>query len=150
MYFTASEQTPSLVSLGVLVSDEKVEAAGGLLIQLMPGASEAAIASIENSAGMFMDISATMREYHLKDSVQQLLLHLEPEVLKERTPVYRCDCSRERIERMLVTLGKDELTDMIDTQHGAKVDCHFCNRRYEFSEEDLKILLTAATAREEQ
>ncbi len=150
MYFTASEQTPSLVSLGVLISDEKVEAAGGLLIQLMPGASEAAIASIENSAGMFMDISATMREYHLKDSVQQLLLHLEPEVLKERTPVYRCDCSRERIERMLVTLGKDELTDMIDTQHGAKVDCHFCNRRYEFSEEDLKILLTAATAREEQ
>lgn len=150
MYFTASEQTPSLVSLGVLVSDEKVEAAGGLLIQLMPGASEAAIASIENSAGMFMDISATMREYHLKDSVQQLLLHLEPEVLEERTPVYRCDCSRERIERMLVTLGKDELTDMIDTQHGAKVDCHFCNRRYEFSEEDLKILLTAATAREEQ
>ena len=150
MYFTASEQTPSLVSLGVLVSDEKVEAAGGLLIQLMPGASEAAIASIENSAGMFMDISATMREYHLKDSVQQLLLHLEPEVLEERTPVYRCDCSRERIERMLVTLGKDELTDMIDTQHGAKVDCHFCNRRYELSEEDLKILLTAATAREEQ
>lgn len=150
MYFTASEQTPSLVSLGVLVSDEKVEAAGGLLIQLMPGASEAAIASIENSAGMFMDISATMREYHLKDSVQQLLLHLEPEVLEERTPVYRCDCSRKRIERMLVTLGKDELTDMIDTQHGAKVDCHFCNRRYEFSEEDLKILLTAATAREEQ
>lgn len=150
MYFTASEQTPSLVSLGVLVSDEKVEAAGGLLIQLMPGASEAAIASIENSAGMFMDISATMREYHLKDSVQQLLLHLEPEVLEERTPVYRCDCSRERIERMLVTLGKDELTDMIATQHGAKVDCHFCNRRYEFSEEDLKVLLTAATAREEQ
>ncbi len=150
MYFTASEQTPSLVSLGVLVSDEKVEAAGGLLIQLMPGASEAAIASIENSAGMFMDISATMREYHLKDSVQQLLLHLEPEVLEERTPVYRCDCSRERIERMLVTLGKDELTDMIDTQHGAKVDCHFCNRRYEFSEEDLKVLLAAATAREEQ
>ena len=150
MYFTASEQTPSLVSLGVLVSDEKVEAAGGLLIQLMPGASEAAIASIENSAGMFMDISATMREYHLKDSVQQLLLHLEPEVLEERAPVYRCDCSRERIERMLVTLGKDELADMIDTQHGAKVDCHFCNRRYEFSEEDLKILLAAATAREEQ
>ncbi len=150
MYFTASEQTPSLVSLGVLVSDEKVEAAGGLLIQLMPGASEAAIASIENSAGMFMDISATMREYHLKDSVQQLLLHLEPEVLEERAPVYRCDCSRERIERMLVTLGKDELTDMIDTQHGAKVDCHFCNRRYEFSEEDLKLLLAAATAREEQ
>ena len=151
MYFTASEQTPSLVSLGVLVSDEKVESAGGLLIQMLPGASEAAIASIENSAGMFMDISGTMREYHLKDAVQQLLLHLEPEVLQERAPQYRCDCSRERIERMLVTLGRDELADMIEKQHGAQVDCHFCNRRYEFSEDDLKTILAAATAaREDQ
>ncbi|MCI5661461.1 MAG: Hsp33 family molecular chaperone HslO [Clostridia bacterium] len=149
MYFTASEQTPSLVSLGVLVSDEKVESAGGLLIQMLPGASEAAIASIENSAGMFMDISGTMREYHLKDAVQQLLLHLEPEVLQERTPQYRCDCSRERIERMLVTLGRDELADMIEKQHGAQVDCHFCNRRYEFSEDDLKTILAAATAAQE-
>ena len=149
MYFTASEQTPSLVSLGVLVSEEKVESAGGLLIQMLPGASEAAIASIENSAGMFMDISGTMREYHLKDAVQQLLLHLEPEVLQERTPQYRCDCSRERIERMLVTLGRDELADMIEKQHGAQVDCHFCNRRYEFSEDDLKTILAAATAAQE-
>ena len=149
MYFTASEQTPSLVSLGVLVSDEKVESAGGLLIQMLPGASEAAIASIENSAGMFMDISGTMREYHLKDAVQQLLLHLEPEVLQERTPQYRCDCSRERIERMLVTLGRDELADMIEKQHGAQVDCHFCNRRYEFSEDELKTILAAATAAQE-
>ena len=149
MYFTASEQTPSLVSLGVLVSDEKVESAGGLLIQMLPGASEAAIASIENSAGMFMDISGTMREYHLKDAVQQLLLHLEPDVLQERTPQYRCDCSRERIERMLVTLGRDELADMIEKQHGAQVDCHFCNRRYEFSEDDLKTILAAATAAQE-
>ena len=149
MYFTASEQTPSLVSLGVLVSDEKVESAGGLLIQMLPGASEAAIASIENSAGMFMDISGTMREYHLKDAVQQLLLHLEPEVLQERTPQYRCDCSRERIERMLVTLGRDELADMIEKQHGAQVDCHFCNRRYEFSEDDLKTIPAAATAAQE-
>ncbi len=150
MYFTASEQTPSLVSLGVLVSDEKVEAAGGLLIQVMPGASEAAIASIENSAGMFMDISATMRDYHLEDSVQQLLLHLEPKILEKRMPRYRCDCSRERIERVLVTLGKDELTDMIEKQHGAEVDCHFCNRRYEFTEADLSTILAAATAAQEE
>ena len=75
MYFTASEQTPSLVSLGVLVNDEKVEAAGGLIIQMLPGASEAAIQSVEYSAGMFMDISATMKEYHLEGAVNQLLLH---------------------------------------------------------------------------
>ena len=146
MYFTASEQTPSLVSLGVLVSEEKVEAAGGLIVQLMPGASEAAIQSIENSAGMFMDISGTMKEYHLEGAVDQLLMHLEPEVLERRDVRYRCDCSRERVERALITLGKDELSDMIDKQHGAQVDCHFCNKRYVFSEADLRQLLASATA----
>src|SRR5699024_9277133 len=110
MYFTASEQTPSLVSLGVLVSDERVEAAGGLIIQILPGASEAAIASIEASAGMFMDISGTMREYHLKDSVPQLLMHLEPEILSTRQPRYACNCSRERIEQVLVALGAEGLS----------------------------------------
>ena len=150
MYFTASEQTPSLVSLGVLVSDEKVESAGGLIVQVMPGASEAAIASIENSAGIFMDISGTMKEYHLKDSVQQLLMHLEPEILATREPRYACACSRERIEKVLISLGADELKDMIQTQHGAQVDCHFCNKRYEFSEDALKALLEKATVREGQ
>lgn len=145
MYFTASEQTPSLVSLGVLVSD-RVEAAGGLIVQMLPGASEAAIASIENSAGMFMDISATMREYHLKDSVQQLLMHLEPEILESRQPRYSCACSRERLEKVLISLGAEELQDMIETQHGAQVDCHFCKRRYEFGEDDLRRLLQAATS----
>lgn len=148
MYFTASEQTPSLVSLGVLVSDERVEAAGGLIIQILPGASEAAIASIEASAGMFMDISGTMREYHLKDSVTQLLLHLEPEILSTREPRYACNCSRERIEQVLVALGARELEEMIREQHGAQVDCHFCNKRYSFQEEELKALLEAATIRE--
>lgn len=149
MYFTASEQTPSLVSLGVLVSDEKVESAGGLIVQLMPGASEAAVQSIEASAGMFMDISGTMKEYHLDGAVNQLLLHLQPQVLERRETRYACDCSRERVERALITLGPDELRDMMATQHGAKVDCHFCNKRYEFSEADLSALLAAATARGE-
>lgn len=144
MYFTASEQTPSLVSLGVLVSDERVEAAGGLIVQLMPGASEAAIRSIEASAGMFMDISGTMKEYHLDGAVNQLLLHLQPEVLERREIRYACDCSRERVERALIALGPDELQDMIREQHGAQVDCHFCNKRYSFSEDDLTALLASA------
>ena len=144
MYFTASEQTPSLVSLGVLVSDERVESAGGLIVQLMPGASEAAIWSIEMSAGMFMDISGTMKEYHLDGAVNQLLLHLQPEVLERREIRYACDCSRERVERALIALGPDELQDMIREQHGAQVDCHFCNKRYSFSEDDLTALLASA------
>ena len=146
MYFTASEQVPSLVALGVLVG-EKVEAAGGLIVQLMPGAGESAIRSIEASAGMFMDISATMREYHLTGAVWQLLGHLEPEVLKEIRPAYRCDCSRERVERALISLGREELGDMISEQHGAEVDCHFCDRRYRFTEEELSALLEYALNR---
>jgi len=150
MYFTASEQTPSLVSLGVLVDDERVIAAGGLIVQMLPGASEAAIASVEHSIPMFADISATIQEYHLEGAVNQLLLHLEPEVLEKKVPYYQCDCSRERIEGMLVTLGSEELQDMIDTQQGAQVDCHFCLKRYKFDAEDLKVLLAAATMREDQ
>ena len=144
MYFTASEQVPSLVSLGVLVG-EKVESAAGLIIQMLPGASEAAIQSVEFSAGMFGDISGTMKEYGLEGSLQQLLMHLQPEVLSHTQPVYRCDCSRSRIERMLITLGREELESMIAEQHGAQVDCHFCNKRYEFSENDLVNLLANAT-----
>lgn len=146
MYFTASEQTPSLVALGVLVGDE-VEAAGGLIVQMMPGASEAAIQSVELSTGMFMDISGTIKEYHLHGALQQLLMHLQPEVLEEIKPRYDCDCSRERIARMLVTLGAEELQGLIDEQHGAEVDCHFCNKRYRFNEAELRELLDFATKR---
>ena len=149
MYFTASEQTPSLVSLGVLAG-ERIEAAGGLIVQMMPGASEAAIQSVELSAGMFMDISATMKEYHLSGALQQLLMHLEPEVLEEIKPRYACDCSRERIAHLLVTLGAEELRSMIDEQHGAEVDCHFCNKRYRFTEAELEELLDYATNRRQE
>ena len=150
MYFTASEQTPSLVSLGVLVDDEKVISAGGLIIQMLPNARESAIASVEYSAGMFMDISETMREYHLEGAVDQLLMHLQPVVLEKKVPHYQCDCSRGRIEKVLISLGAEELTDMIETQQGAEVDCHFCNKRYKFSADDLKMLLEAATIREDE
>ena len=150
MYFTASEQTPSLVSLGVLVDDAHVEAAGGLIVQMLPGATEAAIASVEASVGMFADISGTMKEYHLEGAVNQLLLHLEPKILEKRVPRYRCDCSRERIERMLVSLGAGELQDMIETQKGAQVDCHFCLKRYKVNAEELSTLLEAARIREGQ
>ena len=147
MYFTASEQTPSLVSLGVLVSRERVEAAGGIIVQMMPGASEAAIASVEASAGMFMDISGTIKAVHLEGAVDQLLMHLQPEILEKRAVRYACDCSRERVERALISLGRNELEDMIREQHGALVKCHFCNKAYGFTEEELQALLAEATAK---
>mgnify|MGYP004586175107 FL=1 len=144
MYFTASEQTPSLVSLGVLVKDQ-VLAAGGLIIQVMPDCSEIALKSIENSAPMFMDISKTIADYGLDGALEQLLCHLEPQVLDRLTPVYRCDCSRERFARGLISLGKKELTQLIEEDHGATLDCHFCNKRYRFDEAQLRELLANAT-----
>lgn len=146
MYFTASEQTPSLVSLGVLVG-ETVVSAGGLIIQMMPGASEAAIKSVEYSADMFRDISKTMQEYHLKDALPQLLMHLEPEVLDELHPRYLCDCSRERMEKALIALGRQELTAIINEEHEIDMDCHFCNKRRHFTEQDLRTLLEQASDR---
>lgn len=146
MYFTSSEQTPSLVSLGVLVG-EHVISAGGLIIQMMPGASEAAIQSVELSANMFRDISKTMQEYHLKGALPQLLMHLEPEVLDTLHPRYLCDCSRERMERALIALGRQELTSIIEEEHEIDMDCHFCNKRRHFTEQDLRQLLEHASNR---
>ena len=143
MYYTASEQTPSLVSLGVLTKDA-VLAAGGLLVQMMPGASEIAIRSVEESAPMFMNLSKTMLEYGLQGSVNQLLLHLQPEILEKRDVRYHCDCTRDRVSRALISLGREELQSMIDEDHGASIDCHFCKTRYKFTEEALRALLLNA------
>ncbi|MBE5767479.1 MAG: Hsp33 family molecular chaperone HslO [Clostridiales bacterium] len=148
MYFTASEQTPSLVSLGVLVAREVI-AAGGLLIQLMPGASEAAIQSIELSAGMFRDISATIRDYGLHGAVNQLLMHLQPEILEEIPVRYECNCSRERVERALISLGVEELESMLKEQNGAEVGCSFCNSKHNFTAEELSALIEGIRSREE-
>ncbi len=143
MYFTASEQTPSLVSVGVLTNNS-VLAAGGLIIQIMPGCSEIALKSIEMSAPMFMNISQTIQEFGLNGAYQQLLCHLEPEIIGTARPRYLCDCSRERFERGLISLGADELTDIINEDHGAELNCHFCNRTFRFSEKQLRDLLERA------
>lgn len=144
MYFTASEQVPSLVSLGVLTQD-KVLAAGGLIVQMLPGADEAAIQSVELSAGMFTNISQTILEYGLDGAVAQLLLHLEPKVLGRLDIRHLCDCNRPRIEQALISLGKQELRSMIDEQGGAEVGCQFCGKKWRFSAEALESLLKEAT-----
>ena len=143
MYFTASEQTPSLVSLGVLVGEDVV-AAGGLIIQIMPDCSEVALKSIEMSAPMFMNISKTFAEYGLNGTMEQLLGHLEPEIIGTARPAYRCDCTRERFERGLISLGREELTTLIEEDHGAEVNCHFCSKKYTFTPEEMQEILDRA------
>ena len=91
-----------------------------------------------------MNISKTFAEYGLNGTLQQLLGHLEPEIIGTARPAYRCDCNRDRFERGLISLGKDELTTLINEDHGAEVNCYFCNRTYRFSEQQLRALLERA------
>lgn len=142
-YFATSEQTPSLVSLGVLVG-ERVLAAGGMIIQPLPGIDEVSLKSIEYGARLYEGISSTIAEYGAEGAVFQLLAHLEPTVLERVEPRYRCDCDRDRMERALIALGEAELIDLIRRREGAELTCHFCRRSETFNEDELSALLFRA------
>lgn len=145
MYYTASEQTPTLCALGVLLG-ERVSSAGGILIQAMPGCSEAILDALELRSQLFTDLSGLLLEATPEQAVARCFDGLAPEVLEEVPLRLACDCGRERIERALLSLGAAELQDMIEEQRGAEVGCHFCRKRYTFSEAELGVLRDQAAA----
>ncbi|MGI5884823.1 MAG: Hsp33 family molecular chaperone HslO [Candidatus Spyradocola sp.] len=141
-YLTASEQTPSLLSLGVMVEGGHVVGAGGVLVQPFPDCPEATLQRLEALAPHLASVSGMARRAGSAQALaEEALAGFAQEVLEARTPRFACDCSRERIERALLSMGEAELRDMIDEQHGAQVSCHFCNRVYDFTEEELRALL---------
>lgn len=143
-YFTVSEQQPSLVALGVLVSGNTVLKAGGLLIQPLPGCPDEIIDQLELRSPMFADISREMTYASTDQLCQDWFRGLEPKIL-ERTPLdYRCTCSRERMEKALISLGRKDLESLVREDHGAELVCHFCRSRYAFSETDLNKLIQDA------
>ena len=144
-YFTVSEQQPSLVSVGVLVNGDVVLKAGGLLIQPLPGCEEAVLEQLELRSPMFASISREMTYAPKEQLIEDWFRGLEPELL-ERTPLrYRCGCSRERMEKALISLGRKELQTLIDEDKGAELGCHFCHSRYAFTTDELKDLLQRAS-----
>jgi molecular chaperone Hsp33 len=143
LYFTASEQMPSLVSLGVLTG-ERVVSAGGLIVQMMPGASDEAVAAVEKAAPAFRDISRAMEGVALDEAVRRLLDPLAPRVIGRLDTRYACDCSRERVERALISMGEAELTQLIREQGHAEVGCQFCGKARQFTKEQLEELLERA------
>ncbi len=144
-YFTVSEQQPSLVSLGVLVSGDVVLKAGGLLVQPMPGCEEETLQQLELRSPMFADISREMTIVEKEQLLEDWFRGMKPEVL-ERTPLrYHCGCSRERMEKALISLGRKELQTIIDEDTGAELGCHFCHQKYQFTTDELKTLLERAT-----
>ena len=141
-YYATSEQTPTVCGLGVLVNpDLTVQAAGGFLVQLLPFADEKVIDQLEANLKDLPPVSSMIRDGMTpQDIVMKLLDGLEPDILDEYLPVYRCNCSRERTEEMLRSLGRKELDEMIREDHGAEVCCHFCEKKYRFNESELAAL----------
>ena len=140
-YFTVSEQQPSLVALGVLVSGNAVLKAGGLLIQPLPGCPDEIIDQLELRSPMSADISREMTFAPIEQLCNDWFRGMEPRIL-ERTPLrYRCTCSRERMEKALISLGQKDLQSLIDEDEGAELVCHFCRSKYSFSTQELRDML---------
>ena len=141
-YFVESEQIPTACALGVLVDrDQSVLCAGGYILQLLPGADGAIIDRLEEAVGKLGPVTEVLRGgADARALLERLLDGMEPELL-ERSPVtYRCYCSRERVERAIVSMGAKEIQDMIDAQGEAEVTCQFCDQVYRFSREELEAL----------
>lgn len=140
MYYTASEQTPSLCALGVLVGEDVISA-GGVLIQAMPGCTDDLINQLEIRAELFAAISQALNDYTLDEIAEMYFRGLEPQVLEESELVLTCDCSRERIEQVLLSMGEKQLSEMAREDHGAELTCHFCRSSYRFTEQELEELI---------
>ncbi len=145
LYFVESEQIPTACGLGVLVDrDQSVLSAGGYLVQLLPGAEEETAAALEASLRGAKPVTELLQADPDPEALLRAALPgLALEVLEKRPIAYRCDCSRERMERALVSLGREELRAMMDEQGGAELTCRFCDNVQRFSKEELEALLAS-------
>ena len=145
LYFVESEQIPTACGLGVLVDrDQSVLSAGGYLVQMLPGAGEETAEQLEASLRAAKPVTELLRADPDPEALLRAALPgLELEILEKRPVEYRCDCSRERMERALISLGREELRAMIDEQGSAELTCRFCDNLQRFSREELEALLAS-------
>ncbi len=146
-YFAVSEQVPTVCGLGVLVNpDLTVKAAGGYLIQLLPFADESVIDIIEKNISEIPSVTQMLTSgMTAEDIAMRVLEGLEPNVLDEFDAQYRCDCSRERVERALISMGRRELEEMAEEQEVSEVCCHFCDKKYNFTRDEIRALADRAS-----
>lgn len=145
-YFATSEQTPSSVALGVLMErDNTVKQAGGFILQMMPGASEEVISALEKRLGEITSITALLDAGNTPEMIlEHILGDFGLEILDKLPTAFSCNCSEERIEKALISVGKQELQNMIEDGKTIEVNCHFCNKHYPVTVERLKELLEMA------
>ena len=143
-YFAQSEQIPTACALGVLVgTDQSVTAAGGYLIQLLPGAEESVIDRIEAGIQRVGPVSGALAGgLDGEGLLRAVLADFELEILETHPVEYKCYCSRERVTRALISMGRQELSALIEEQGQAELTCQFCDKVYRFSREELEELLS--------
>ncbi len=145
-YYSISEQTPTVCALGVLVNpDLTIKAAGGLIIQLLPTAMDDTIELVEKSIKGLEPISALIDKGMSPEEIcRHALKYFELDVLDEANPVYKCYCSKKRVEAALISTGKEELLSMAEDEK-TEVSCQFCDKKYVFSSDEIRELVKKAT-----
>ena len=146
-YYYTSEQKNTAVALGVLVNKDGVKSAGGFIVSCMPDATEDELFILENRIQEAKPISQMLDEnMSLLDIAKDITGDINIKVLEqeERKPKYECNCSREKMEKALISIGKEELNKIIEEDKQAEIVCHFCNEKYKFSEEELRMIRDGA------
>lgn len=141
-YLAKSEQTPSVVALGVLMEEGRVKYSGGMMIQLLPGAGEEEISYLEARTSGFPDITFLMNEGFSPAQILDLFLG-DPGIryLHGAPVAFKCNCSKERMSSGLIALGRAELEGLLDDPEGIETQCHFCNSKYRFSSDEIRALI---------
>jgi molecular chaperone Hsp33 len=142
-YFATSEQTPSVVSLGVLIGeDDAIKASGGYMIQLMPGCPEDVVKYLEEKISSAKSVTSMLETgMDPVEMIESIFPEKRVELIDKKSLAYKCDCSRMRIRDGLAMIKKEELADMISEDNGAEVVCHFCNTKYDFTVDELKKIM---------
>lgn len=142
-YFATSEQVPSAVGLGVLMNrDNTVRQAGGFIVQLMPFADEEVISKLEENVAKINSVTNLLEEGHNAESLLEAVLYGFDIEINDRVPTeFYCNCSKERVEKALVSIGRKDLNELIQEGKEVEMNCHFCNTNYTFSVEELKEIL---------
>ena len=145
-YFASSEQTPSSVALGVLMNGENtVRQAGGFILQMMPGASEEVIGRLEEKLGEIVSVTAMLDEGKTPETILGDVLGEFGLEIREKIPAqFYCNCTKRRVEKALISIGKKEIQEMIQDGKPIEINCHFCGRHYVFSVEELKEIFNKA------
>ena len=142
-YFATSEQVPSSVGLGVLMErDNTVRQAGGFIVQLMPFAEEETIAKLEENVQKIQSVTTLLEQGHTAESLLEAVLDGFDIEFTDKVPTeFYCNCSKERVEKALISIGRKDLNEMIQEGKEVELNCHFCNTNYVFSVEELKEIL---------